>query len=176
LLSAPPERNSPASFAHHRYEVKVSFGTLIAYIVLSGTALLACSIAHAVINLSNHVGHGRRLPRLSQFPTLDLFAHCTIEDENRCVIYQGRSGFFPTEDSPNSLKRWLSTISIKWSQQHNVEDGGLQLFGDECVQGHGDWSSISMGSISPIPSRSKLMSSMSPYSSRTKLSLFRSND
>jgi hypothetical protein len=176
LLSAPPERNSPASFAHHRYEVKVSFGTLIAYIVLSGTALLACSIAHTVISLSDHVRHGRRLPRLSRFPTLDLFAHCTIEDENRCVIYQGRSGFFPTEHSPKSLKRWLSTISIKWSQPHNMEDGGLQLFGDECVEGHGDWSSISMGSISPIPSRSKLVGSMSPYSSRTKLSLFRSND
>ena len=163
-LSAPPERTSPASFAHHRYELTVSFSTLVAYIVLSGTALLACSIAQAVINLSDHVGRGGRLPRPSRFPTLDLFAHCTIEDENRCVIYQGRSGFFPTDSSERSLKRWLSTISIKWSRPRNIDDGhGLQLFGDEFVEEQGDWSSMSMGSISPFPSRSKL-------------SLFRSND
>lgn len=176
LLSAPPERNSPGSFAHHRYEIAVSFGTLIAYIVLSGAALLACSIAHGVINMSDHVGYGRRLPRFSRFPTLDLFAHCTIEDENRCVIYQGRSGFFPAENSPHSLKRWLSSISIKWSRPHNMEDGGLQLFGHECVEDHGDWSSMSIDSISPIPSRSKLMGSTSSYPSRSKLSLFRNND
>jgi hypothetical protein len=162
LLSAPPERNSPASFAHHRYQATVSFGTLIAYIVLSGTALLACSIAHAVINLSDHVCRGRRLPRLSRFPTLDLFAHCTIEDENRCVIYQGRSGFFPTENSPQSLKKWLSTISIRWSRPHNMEEGGLQLFGEGWVEDQRDQSSMSVGSISLHPSR-------------TKLSLFRSS-
>jgi hypothetical protein len=176
LLSSPPARNSPASFAHHRYEITVSFATLIAYIVLSGTILLACSIAHATISMSDHVGHGPRLPKLSRFPTLDLFAHCTIQDENKCVIYQGRSGFFPTENSPYSLKRWLSTISIKWSRPHSTEDGGLQLFGGEYMQDHGDWSSISVDSMSPIPSRSKLIGSTPPYPYRSKPSLFRSND
>jgi hypothetical protein len=132
FLSEPPKRSSPASFASYRYEVTVSFPTFIAYVVLSGTALLACSVAQAVINLSG----SSRLPRLSRFQTLDLFAHCTIEDENRCVIYQGRSGFFPMDNSQRSLRRWLSTISIKWSRPHNVEDG-LQLFGKEFVNEHG---------------------------------------
>jgi hypothetical protein len=57
-LSEPPERSSPASYAYHRYQVTVSFATLIAYIAVSGTALLACSIIQVVMNLSSHVGRG----------------------------------------------------------------------------------------------------------------------
>jgi hypothetical protein len=155
LLSEPPERSSPGSFAYHRYEVTVSFGTLIAYIVLSGTTLLACSVVLVVMSLSSHVGRGGRLPRLSRFPTLDLFMHCTIEDENRYVIYQGRSGFFPVDTSQRSLRKWLSKISIKWSRPRNIEDG-LNLFGEDFVDEHGEWSSTSMRPISPHPSQSKV--------------------
>jgi hypothetical protein len=154
-LSAPPERSSPASFAYHRYEITVSFETLIAYIVLGGTALLACSVVQVVMSLSSHVGRGSRLPRLSRFPTLDLFMHCTIEDENRYVMYQGRSGFFPVDTSQRSLRKWLSNISIKWSRPRNIEDG-LHLFGEDFVDEHGEWSSTSMRPISPHPSRSEI--------------------
>lgn len=153
-LSPAPNRTSPASFAHHRYELTVSFGSLIAYMILSGATLLACIVAHIFINFSDHIRRGSGFPRLSQFPTLDLFAHCTIEDQNRHVMYQGRSGFFPVDTSQRSLRRWLSTISIKWSRPHNLEDG-LHLFGEDVVSEHGGWSSVSMESLSPYPSRSK---------------------
>ncbi|KAE9378400.1 hypothetical protein N431DRAFT_501051 [Stipitochalara longipes BDJ] len=154
-FSEPPERSSPASLAYHRYEVTVSFETLIAYIILSGTALLACSVVHIVMSLSSRVGRGSQRPRLSRFPTLDLFMHCTIEDENRYVIYQGRSGFFPVDTSQRSLREWLSNISIKWSRPRNIEDG-LDLFGEDFVNEHGEWSSTSMRPISPHPSQSKV--------------------
>jgi hypothetical protein len=160
LLSAPPERSSPASFAYYRYQITVSRSTLIAYIVLSGIALFACSIAQAAINLSEHSGHGRRIPRLSRFPTLDLFTHCTIEDENRCVMYQGRSGFFPVNTSQRSLRDWLSTISINWSRSRNFEDG-LQLFTSDFAHEQSPGAS------------SATLESAHPYSSRSKISLFK---
>jgi hypothetical protein len=153
-LSEPPERSSPASYAYHRYQVTVSFATLIAYIAVTGTALLACSIVQVVMNVSSHVGRGSQQPRLSRFPTLDLFMHCTIEDENRYVIYQGRSGFFPTDTSQRSLRKWLSNIGIRWSRPRTIEDG-LHLFGEDFVDEHGEWSSTSMRPISHL-NRSKV--------------------
>ncbi|KAK0721886.1 hypothetical protein B0T26DRAFT_769792 [Lasiosphaeria miniovina] len=45
LLSLLPDRTSPASFAYHRYQVAASTPTLIAYIVLSGVAVLCCAAA-----------------------------------------------------------------------------------------------------------------------------------
>ena len=154
-LSEPPERSSPASYAYHRYQVTVSFATLIAYIAVSGTALLACSIVQVVMNVSSHVGRGSQQPRLSRFPTLDLFMHCTIEDENRYVICQGRSGFFPTDTSQRSLRKWLSNIGIRWSRPRTIEDG-LHLFGEDFVDENGEWSSTGMRPISPHPNRSKV--------------------
>jgi len=55
------------------YQIIVSHPTLIAYIVLSDIALLACSIAQAAINLSNHTSRrDKQIPQLSSFPTLDF--------------------------------------------------------------------------------------------------------
>ena len=152
MLSPLPERSSPASFAYHRYEIAVSRPTLIAYVVLSGTALLACSVAQAVISVSaKRPGRGRRTPHLSRFPALDLFAHCTIEDVNRCVIYQGRSGVLPCSTSQRSLLSWLSTISIKWFRPPSVQDG-LQFFAAYHADEQCDWSSESIASVHPYPS------------------------
>jgi hypothetical protein len=163
VLSPPPARSSPGSFAYHRYESIVSLPTLIAYVALSGIAVLACCIAQVVSRLSTDPTSGSsRIPRLSRFPTLDLFAHCTIEDENRCVIYQGRSGFFPANKSQRSLRSWLSTVSIKWSRSLSVEDG-LPLFALDFIHEQDDNSSANM-------------SSLFQYSSRSKISLFRSRD
>lgn len=154
MLSPAPNRTSPASFAHHRYDLTVSFSTIIAYVILSGATLFACAAAQIFIKFSDHVGCGSGRPHLSQFPTLDLFAHCTIEDENRHVMYQGRSGFFPADTSQRSLRKWLSTISIKWSKPHNLEDE-LHLFGKDFAIEDVDRSAVSMESLSPYPSRSK---------------------
>ncbi|KAK3389405.1 hypothetical protein B0H63DRAFT_556570, partial [Podospora didyma] len=85
MLSPLPERTSPASFAYYRYQVLASTPTLIAYIVLSGLAILCCCVAHILIGLTATASErsGRRIsPDLSRFPALDLFAHCTIEDES----------------------------------------------------------------------------------------------
>jgi hypothetical protein len=159
-LSPPPERSSPASFANHRYEIAVSRPILIAYVVLSGAAVLACSVAQAIISVSaKRTGRCSRMPRLSRFPALDLFAHCTIEDKNRCVIYQGRSGVFPCDTSKRSLLSWLSTISIKWSRPPSAEDG-LQLFAVHHAHEQGDGSSESMASAHPYPSHSVTSSSI----------------
>jgi hypothetical protein len=155
LLSAPPERNSPASFAYYRYESIVSFPTLIAYIVLSGITVLACSVAQVVIKVyADRSSQVRGMPRLSRFPALDLFAHCTVEDNNRCVIYQGRSGVFPADTSQRSLRSWLSTISIKWSKPLSAEDG-LPLFALDFTHDQDDRPSASASSIFQYRSHSK---------------------
>jgi hypothetical protein len=154
-LSPPPERNSPASFAYYRYESIVSFPSLIAYIVLSGIAVLACIVAQVVIKAyADRASPGRGMPHLSRFPALDLFAHCTVEDENRCVIYQGRSGVFPADTSQRSLRSWLSTISIKWSKPLSVEDG-LPLFTLDSTHDQDDRPSASASSVFQYRSHSK---------------------
>jgi hypothetical protein len=153
VLSAPPERTSPASIAYHRYELAVSRPTLIAYLVLSGSAVLACCIAQVVISVfGKRTDRGSQMPRLSRFPALDLFAHCSIENEDRCVIYQGRSGVLPCDGSQRSLLSWLATISVKWSRPPSVEDD-LQLFALHQTHERGDGSSESMMSVHPYPSR-----------------------
>jgi hypothetical protein len=155
LLSAPPERSSPASFAYYRYESIVSYPSLIAYIVLSGIAVLACSVAQVVIKVyADRTSQGMGMPRLSRFPALDLFAHCTVEDENRCVIYQGRSGIFPADTSQRSFRSWLSTISIKWSKPLSAEDG-LPLFALDFTHGQDDSSSANASSVFQYRSHSK---------------------
>jgi hypothetical protein len=152
VLSPLPERSSPASFAYHRYEILVSRPTLIAYVALSGAALLACSVAQVVITVSaKRTGRGSRMPHLSRFPALDLFAHCTIEDENRCVIYQGRSGVLPCDTSQRGMLSWLSSISIKWSRPPSAQDG-LEFFAAHHTHAQGDWSSESIASVNPYPS------------------------
>ena len=154
-LSAPPERSSPASFAYHRYESIVSFPSLIAYIVLSSIAVLACSIAQVVIKVyADGTSPGSRMPHLSRFPALDLFAHCTVEDENRCVIYQGRSEVFPADRSQRSLRSWLSTISIKWSKPLGAEDG-LPLFTLDFTHDQDDIPPASASSVFQYRSHSK---------------------
>jgi hypothetical protein len=155
LLSAPPERSSPASFAYYRYESIVGFSSLIAYIVLSGIAVLACSVAQVAIKVyADGTSPGRGMPRLSRFPALDLFAHCTVEDENRCVIYQGRSGVFPADTSQRSLRSWLSTISIKWSKPLSAEDG-LPLFALDFTHDQDDRQSANASSVFQYHSHSK---------------------
>lgn len=155
LLSATPERSSPASFANYRYESIVSYPSIIAYIVLSGIAVLACSVALVVIKVyADRTSQGRGMPRLSRFPALDLFAHCTVEDENRCVIYQGRSGIFPTDTSQRSLRSWLSTISIKWSKPLSAEDD-LPLFALDFTHDQDYSSSASASSVFQCRSQSK---------------------
>jgi hypothetical protein len=147
LLSASPERSSPASFAYYRYESIVSFPSFIAYIVLSGIAVLACSVAQVVIKVyADRTSPGSGMPRLSRFPALDLFAHCTVEDENRHVIYQGRSGVFPADTSQRSLRGWLSKISIKWSKPLSAENG-LPLFALDFTHDQEDRSSVSASSV-----------------------------
>ncbi|KAK3373061.1 hypothetical protein B0T24DRAFT_666387 [Lasiosphaeria ovina] len=94
MLSPLPERTSPASFAYHRYQVVASTPTLIAYIVLSGVAVLCCAAAHLLVRFAGALPAGggdrrRAVPELSRFPALDLFAHCTIEDQNRKVRRSG---------------------------------------------------------------------------------------
>jgi hypothetical protein len=155
LLSDSPERSSPASFANYRYESIVSYPSLIAYIVLSGIAVLACSVALVVIKVyTDRTSQGRGTPRLSRFPALDLFAHCTVEDENQCVIYQGRSGIFPTDTSQRSLRSWLSTISIKWSKPLSAEDD-LPLFALDFTHDQDYSSSASASSVFQCRSQSK---------------------
>jgi hypothetical protein len=127
-LSPLPERDSPATFAHHRYEISVSRSTLIAYIVLSGVTLLICCIAQAAVSITNTRSGGRHAPSLTPFPAFDLFAHCTIEDEEQRVLYQGRSGALLYDTKQRSLLSWLSTLSVKYARPPGAEEG-LQLFG-----------------------------------------------
>jgi hypothetical protein len=150
-LSPLPARTSPIAFAYHRYEVAVSRSTLIAYILLSGIALLACVIAQLIIIASTkRNGQSSRMPDLSRYPALDLFVHCTIEDENRGVIYQGRSGVLPSDMSQRSLLTWLSKLSVKWSMPSSSQEE-LQFF--EYGDVEGGPSSQSIASVHPYPSR-----------------------
>jgi hypothetical protein len=127
LLSPPAERVTPVSFAYHRYEAVASMPTLIAYIALSGTTLLLCALAQ-LLSSKMVRGSGRlSMPHLTQFSALDLFSHCTIEDENHCVVFQGRSGVFHDKISQESQLGWLSTLKVKWSRPSSTGNG-LQLF------------------------------------------------
>ena len=134
-LSPLPERSSPMSFAKHRYEVAVSRSTLLAYIILSGIALLACFVAQLVIWVSaRQDGQINCMPDLTRYPALDLLAHCTIEDEDRGVLYQGRSGVLPSDKSQRSLLTWLSKLSVRWSRPSNSQEE-LQFFNRGDVEG-----------------------------------------
>jgi hypothetical protein len=129
LLSPLPERTSPASFAYHRYEAIASTPTLAAYAVLNGLVLLACCVAQLVSAVMLRQARDRRsMPQLSRFPAFDLFAHCVIENEAHCVIYQGRSGAFFYDAAQTSELSWLSTLSMRWSRPPCEEDG-QQLVG-----------------------------------------------
>jgi hypothetical protein len=132
LLSPLPERTSPLSFAYHRYEVVASMPTLIAYMVLGGVAIIFCCTAQLLVDMSARRSgrSGRGTPKLSRFPAVDLFAHCTIEDGSRFVVYQGRSGTFHYDAVQSNQMKWLSTLRVKWSRPTGAEDG-LQLFGVE---------------------------------------------
>lgn len=142
LLSPLPDRDSPATLAYHRFEILASLPTLISYMALMGVALLGCVIAQAVISLRmRHGADGRGgLPDLSSFPALDAFAHCTIEDGRRCVVYQGRSGALLFDPSDGrSLVSWLSELRVRWARPARDEDG-LRLFSfqDTARHGYGD--------------------------------------
>lgn len=132
LLSPLPERTSPAHFASHRWEVVASMTTIVVYIVLNGVALLACCIAQLLAGIAAKRSGRRSMPKLSQFPALDLFTQCTIEDEDRYVVYQGRPAAFHCKASQNSQMAWLSTMSVKLSRPLSVENG-LRLLGLQVV-------------------------------------------
>jgi hypothetical protein len=143
LLSPLPDRASPTSFAYHRYEVVASFPTLVAYMVLSGVALLLCGLAQLLTSLVDRHSTTRRIrgsPKLSRFPALDLFTHCTIEDGSRYVVYQGRSGAFHYDAVQSNQMKWLSTLNVKWSRPAEPDEG-LQLFERDDNSWDG-WSSI----------------------------------
>ncbi|KAK1753946.1 hypothetical protein QBC47DRAFT_385249 [Echria macrotheca] len=128
LLSPLPPRTTPATFAYYRYMVLASTPTLIAYLILCGITLILCAIANVVAGV---ISGGKRhpglqmSPELSRFPALDLFAHCSIEDERRHVVYRGRSGAFHTPETSNQTE-WLSTLRVRWAGGAVAEDA-LQL-------------------------------------------------
>jgi hypothetical protein len=121
MLSPLPERTSTP--------------TLIAYIVLSGVAILCCAAAHLLVRFTVTLPESggdrwrrRVMPELSRFPALDLFAHCTIEDENRYVVYQGRSGTFHYDAAQKSQMEWLATLRVRYSGGAVAAEDGLRLF------------------------------------------------
>ncbi|KAK5662222.1 hypothetical protein OQA88_8127 [Cercophora sp. LCS_1] len=125
LLSPLPERSSPASFAYYRYQVVASTPTLIAYSVLSAVTLVLCCIAHILSGLAckgNQRTPSPRGPKLSSFAALDLFAHCSIEDERHFVVYQGRSSTFHYQTAHSNQRQWLSTLRVRWSGAAITED------------------------------------------------------
>lgn len=71
-------------------------------------------------------------PRLSKFPAVDLLTQYTVEDEDRCVVYQGHSASATQRDG---VMRWIGTLSIKWARPVStgnvlgmfVWDGGRPL-------------------------------------------------
>jgi hypothetical protein len=126
FLSPIPEPTSSFYFAYHRWEVAASMPTLVAYMVLNGAALLACCVAQLSASIAAKRFGRCGMPKPSRFPALDLFAHCTIEDKEGCVIYQGRSSAFHSDVSGNSRMVWLSTLGVKWSSPISVKSG-LQL-------------------------------------------------
>jgi len=131
LLSPLPERSSPATFASYRYMVLASTPTLIAYMILSGVTLVLCCLANtmAAINAKKRDGGTiPKSPKLSKFPALDLFTHCSIEDDRHFVVYQGRSGAFHYVEAGNNEVQWLSTLRVRWSGGTVAEDA-LQLVG-----------------------------------------------
>lgn len=126
FLSPIPEPTSPFQFAYHRWEVVASMPTLVAYMALSGAALLACCAAQLSASIAAKRVGRCGMPKPSRFPALDLFAHCTIEDKEGCIIYQGRPSAFQSDVSKNNQMVWLSTLGVKWSGPVSVESG-LQL-------------------------------------------------
>ncbi|KAK4442372.1 hypothetical protein QBC34DRAFT_444245 [Podospora aff. communis PSN243] len=131
LLSPLPPTTNPATFAYYRYTVVASTPTLITYLVLSGVTLVGCAVANVLAATGLGGASGTRAgPKLSRFPALDLFTHCSIEDRRHFVIYQGRSGAFQHDAAVIGQMRWLSTLRVRWAGQSAAEDT-IQLVGVE---------------------------------------------
>lgn len=142
-LSPLPPRNSPAAFVRYRFDAVASRATLVAYAVIGGVAVLACVGAQAALSLAERgwrrgrrgggggtrgegypaYGYGvQPLRRPGPFPALDLIAHCSVQDENQLVVYQGRwcaidpgSSAGSAAASRRDLLRRLSLLTVGWA-------------------------------------------------------------
>jgi hypothetical protein len=110
VLRKPPARTTPLTFASHRYEVVASYPTLVAYLALSGAAVLACFVVHLCLAV-----RGWRTSPLSRFPALDLLTHCSVEDGEQRVLYRGHSSA-RLQRQQEHLTTWLATLRVRWAQ------------------------------------------------------------
>lgn len=140
LSPLPANPSTRASFAYLRYEASASHATLLAYAILGAATLASCAAAllvagwwraeaDAALSAGGGGGGGGRaavVPRLTSFPTLDLLAHCAIEDERRHVVYQGRSSaFHDVRDGGGAQRvRWLATLSVTRASPPAAGGGG----------------------------------------------------
>ncbi|KAK5652399.1 hypothetical protein OQA88_10591 [Cercophora sp. LCS_1] len=113
MLSPLPERTTTTSFAYQRFETVADHGTLIAYVVLSGVALLFCAGVQVALGIAHSRGRaGLEHNNLSSFGAVDLFRYCTVEDKGR-VVYRGESSEY--QEMENGFLGWLSELRIRWA-------------------------------------------------------------
>ncbi|KAH8880898.1 hypothetical protein GQ53DRAFT_832908 [Thozetella sp. PMI_491] len=110
-ISPLPRRTTTVTFASYRYEALAGTTTLVAYGLLSGIVLLLCLIAQ--LRMSILVWRSTRaIPEITSFPALDLLTQCTVEDETRGVVYQGRSEL----GNGAQLMPWLASLRVSWAK------------------------------------------------------------
>jgi hypothetical protein len=69
---------------------------------------------------------GRVIPRLSAFPTVNILAQCTVEDEVRRLVYQAHGGVGDV-DGEKTLIPWLTTLRVRWATPVGASEG-LNMF------------------------------------------------
>jgi hypothetical protein len=132
FLSQAPERETQVTFAYQRFETAADHGTLVAYIVVSGVAVLFCIVVQLGIALlvvrqrkrsrekrgayRGEGASGPSMPDLSSFGVLDLLMHCAVESQrDGVVVYQGHPKFATRSKEDDSPMRWLSDLGIRWA-------------------------------------------------------------
>ena len=77
LAAVPPD--TQVMLAGLRYRILVGIATLIAYVVLCGTALVLCLI---VLLLGSHSRFAGRVPKIDHFPIWDVLIHCELDSRS----------------------------------------------------------------------------------------------
>jgi len=176
VLSPLPARDSPAAFAYHRYEAAASTPTLVAYLALSGAALLACVTVQVLTGRvaahgSSAAAAGPR-PHLSKFPAVDLLMHCAVEDERRRAVYRTSEVEGLGSRGRDGELRWLSGLNVRWSRRRG-DDDDMALFDSM----YGDSAAARTGEMAPLDRRASFSSRVpSPSPSTAGIGLAISTD
>ncbi|KAK3323146.1 hypothetical protein B0T19DRAFT_198525 [Cercophora scortea] len=131
FLSPVPPRLTHVSFAYQRFETVANSATLIAYVAVSGAAVLFCIVVRVAVGILAVQRRGyERMPDLSSFGAVNLFTHCTVEHgEQRVVVYQGQPDAVAKFEQNSVLLGWLSSLGIRWTgSRRSMDEEEMQSF------------------------------------------------